>query len=62
MKKREEIIKHLNYLSAEKYALTKEIERDLRFIKLAGGAINALYAKLGLLDLIEFCNTGRYPE
>lgn len=61
MTERDKIIDYLLYMRAEKFAITKENERNELYIKIADSVINDLISELKMLDLIIFCNTGKYP-
>ena len=62
MDNREAILIHIGYILADKLAIIKETELNLRILKSADSAINYWVEELKLLDLVEFCNTGKYPD
>lgn len=62
MSKQAEIKKYISYLKLEKKMLITENERNERLVKVCDSAIRYHEKELGLLNLIEFCNTGKYPE
>jgi len=47
---------------AEVQANFKENDRTLGHIQLAMSAINYFESELRLMDLVTFCQTGRYPN
>jgi len=59
---RTEIIEQLHYLSVERYVLRKESALNLRTVRAIDYAVKYFHDELRLLNLIEFCNTGKFPD
>jgi len=69
MIERTEITTHIDYLEnditemhAEIQANFKENDRTLHHIELAMSAINYFESELRMMDLVTFCQTGKYPN
>lgn len=52
----------MNLLLIERKALTLELANTLVYYPLARLAVAYWQSQLKLLDLVAFCNTGRYPD
>lgn len=54
-------LRMLKDLSIERTALQIEIKESTRFFEDCGRAMNYHYEQIRLLDLVYFCQNGRYP-
>lgn len=52
----------MNLLLTERKTLTLELSNNLAHYPIAGLAVAYWQSQLNLLDLVAFCNTGKYPD
>jgi len=57
-----EILENMHNICAERRAMRAEINRTTAHYAIAGMALDYHYRELKLLDLVAFCNTGRYSQ